>query len=223
MCNLYTVRKSAAEVAAHFGVADPVQSNAPEETYPGYPGLVIREANGARLMQSMVWGFPLRLKGMKPESKPKPVNNIANVGKGMWIGLARKPEWRCLIPATGFAEAEGPKGAKTRTWFSVRDQPIFAWAGLWRKSAEWGDVYSGVMTDCNEAIRPIHDRMPVLLHPHEYDSWLRGSFDDLVSFQTRCFPDDLIVMERTSELWAQRKLAEQPASLSQTHSAFNLS
>lgn len=38
MCNLYTVRKSAAEVAAHFGVSDPTQSNAPEEVYPGYPG-----------------------------------------------------------------------------------------------------------------------------------------------------------------------------------------
>jgi putative SOS response-associated peptidase YedK len=77
MCNLYTVRKSAAEVAAHFGVKTPALSNAPEEILPGYPGLVVREAEGERVMQSMVWGFPLRLKGMKPEFKPKPVNNIA--------------------------------------------------------------------------------------------------------------------------------------------------
>lgn len=55
----------------------------------------------------------------------------------MSVGLARKPEWRCLIPLTGFAEGEGSQGAKTRTWFSVRDQPIFAWAGLRRDSAEW--------------------------------------------------------------------------------------
>ena len=163
MCNLYTARKSAAEVAAHFRVANPVASNAPDEVYPGTPGLVVRELEGARVMQSMIWGFPLRLKGMKPESKPKPVNNIADLRKNMWVGLARKREWRCLIPLTAFAEAEGPKGAKTRTWFSVKDQPIFAWAGLWRQSAEWGPVYAGVMTDCNEAIRPVHDRMPVLL------------------------------------------------------------
>src|SRR4051794_26966355 len=121
MCNLYTVRKSAAEVAAHFGITAPVQQfNAPDESYPGSPGLVVREQDGARILQSMTWGFPLRLKGMKPESKPKPVNNIADLNKGMWVGLARKPEWRCLIPVTGFAEAEGPKGAKTRTWFSVK-------------------------------------------------------------------------------------------------------
>lgn len=52
---------------------------------------------------------------MKPESKPKPVNNIADMRKGMWSGLARKPQWRCLIPVTAFAEAEGAKGPKTRT------------------------------------------------------------------------------------------------------------
>ena len=201
MCNLYTVRKSAAEVAAHFGVDAPVQSNAGEEVYPGYPGMVIRETEGRRIMQSMTWGFPLRLKTMSPAAKPKPVNNIADLRKNMWIGLARKPEWRCLIPLTAFAEAEGAKGAKTRTWFSVRDEPIFAWAGLWRDSAEWGPVYSGVMTDCNEAIRPVHDRMPVLLHRDDHDRWLHGSFDEIVGFQERCFPDDLIVVDRTSEPW----------------------
>jgi putative SOS response-associated peptidase YedK len=214
MCNLYTARKSAAEVAAHFGVQHPVQSNAPDEVYPGMPGMVIREADGVRIMQSMTWGFPLRLRTMKPDAKPKPVNNIADLRKGMWIGLARKPEWRCLIPATEFAEPEGPRGAKTRTWFSVKGQPIFAWAGLWRDSAEWGPVYSGVMTDCNEAIRPVHDRMPVLLHPDEYDRWLHGSFDDMIGFQERCFPDELIEMRRTDELWVKRgPPAEQSALL----------
>jgi putative SOS response-associated peptidase YedK len=205
MCNLYTVRKSAFEVARHFGVDDPLQTNAPEEVYPGTPGMVVRDEDGTRVLQSMAWGFPLRLKGMSPTAKPKPVNNIADLNKPMWKGLASRPRWRCLIPVTAFAEAEGPKGAKTRTWFSVKDQPIFAWAGLWRISDEWGPVYSGVMTDCNEAIRPVHDRMPVLLMPDEYDRWLNGSFDDAVAFQNRCFPDDLIEMVRTDELWVKRK------------------
>ncbi|SFJ96772.1 Putative SOS response-associated peptidase YedK [Sphingomonas sp. NFR04] len=213
MCNLYQLRKSAAEVAAHFGVGNPVQSNAGEEVYPGYPGMVVREEAGARVLQSMVWGFPLRLKGMSPTAKPKPVNNIADLTKPMWVGLARRPEWRCLIPLTGFAEAEGAKGSKTRTWFSVKDASIFAWAGLWRDSAEWGPVYSGVMTDCNEAIRPVHDRMPVLLHRDDHDRWLHGSFDDILAFQARCFPDDLIVMERTGEPWVKRKGTVEQAAL----------
>jgi putative SOS response-associated peptidase YedK len=213
MCNLYTLRLSAAEVAAHFRVANSVASNASEEVYPGTPGMVVREAEGERVMQSMTWGFPLRLKTMAPTAKPKPVNNIADLTKPMWKGLTSKPQWRCLIPLTAFAEAEGPKGSKTRTWFSVVDQPLFAWAGLWRDSAEWGPVYSGVMTDCNEAIRPVHDRMPVLLHADEWDRWLHGSFGDALTFQARCFPDRLIAMERTSEPWVKRKVAPKSEAL----------
>ena len=204
MCNLYTTKKSAAEVAAYFGTREPTLFNTPEDILPGRPGMVVREQDGERILQSMVWGFPLRLKGMKPESKPKPVNNIADLRKPLWVGLARKPEWRCLIPVTSFAEAEGVKGSKTRTWLGVRDQPLFAWAGLWRQSIEWGDVYAGVMTDCNEAVRPVHNRMPVLLHPEDYEQWLHGSLDDAVALQDRCFPNELITIERTTDLWIKR-------------------
>lgn len=210
MCNLYTVRKSAAEVAAHFGVDVPTEFNTPEETLPGYPGMVVREAEGVRVLQSMVWGFPRPMKSKKTglPIKPKPINNIADLTNFMWRGIAPKPQWRCLIPVTGFAEAEGEKGSMTRTWFTVKDQPIFAWAGMWRISDEWGAVYSGMMTDCNEAIRPVHDRMPVLLHPDEYDQWLHGSLDDVIAFRDRCFPDELIEMNRTDELWSRRRPAQ---------------
>lgn len=68
--NLYAVRNSAAEVAAHFGVSEVPQSNAPEKVYPGYPGMVVRERDGVRMRQSMAWGFPLRLKAMSPTAKP---------------------------------------------------------------------------------------------------------------------------------------------------------
>lgn len=213
MCNLYTVKSNLQDLADHFGVSTAPASNASEEVYPGTPGMVMRERDGARILQSMTWGFPVRLKTMKPGSKPIPVNNIADLAKGFWVGLARKPEWRCVIPVTGFAEAEGAKGSKTRTWFNVKDQPIFGWGGLWRDSEEWGPVYSGAMTDCNEAIRPIHDRMPVLLMPHEYDQWLHGTFDDVMGFQKRCFPDALIEMTRTSEPWVKRKEAPSQGAL----------
>jgi putative SOS response-associated peptidase YedK len=214
ICNLYTERLGPDAIAAHFNVRNPLRSNAGGEVYPGTPGMVVRENAGERVAELMTWGFPLRLKGMSPTARPKPVNNIADLVKPMWTGLAAKPQWRCLIPLTGFAEAEGPKGAKTRTWFTVKDQPIFAWAGLWRVSQEWGPVYSGVMTDCNEAIRPVHDRMPVLLMPDDYDRWLHGSYEDTLGFQARCFPDDLIEMTRTDELWVKRKPAVgEPATL----------
>jgi putative SOS response-associated peptidase YedK len=156
ICNLYPMTKGIDEVARLFGAkVPPSQPNFPEEVYPGYPGVVVRERDDGRVLEQMTWGFPLRLKGVKPGSKPKPVNNIADLRKPMWSGLARQPQWRCLIPLTHFCEAEGEKGCKTRTWLSEAEQPVFAWGGLWRISDEWGPVYSGAMTDCNETIRPI--------------------------------------------------------------------
>ena len=55
--------------------------------------------------------------------------------------------------------------------------------------------------------RPVHNRMPVLLHEEDYDVWLRGSLEDVMAFQGRCFPDELTVMERTQEPWFRRREA----------------
>ncbi len=210
MCNLYTARKSAAEVASWFNAKIPAAFNSPDETVPGYPGMVVREEAGHRILQSMTWGFPLPQKSKRTglPIKPLPVNNVADLTKPMWRGIAPKTRWRCLIPVTAFAEAEGEKGRKTRTWFSVKGQELFAWAGFWRESVEWGPVYTGLMTDCNDAIRPVHDRMPVLLHLDEHDSWLHGTIDDVIAFQYRCFPNELIEMQRTNDPWINGKGAD---------------
>jgi putative SOS response-associated peptidase YedK len=206
MCNLFTLSATTDQVADAFKARKPAEFNAgPGDVYPGGPGMVIREHDGERILQAMTWGFPLRLKGMKPDSKPKPVNNIADLSSFMWRFIGPKAENRCLIPLTAFAEAEGPKGGKTRTWFSLKDRPIFAWAGMWKDSDEWGAVYSGLMTDCNEFVAPVHDRMPVLLHEDEYDRWLHGTLDDVRAFQNRCFPPDLMRMERTADPWNKRQ------------------
>jgi putative SOS response-associated peptidase YedK len=208
MCNLYTSRKTAAEIATHFRAQIPMNFNIGEgDVYPGGHGMVVRDSDGQRILTSMTWGFPLAQKSKKTGQpiKPKAVNNIANLGAYPWKFIAEKPEHRCLIPLTGFCEAEGEWGSKTRTWFSVKDRPIFAWAGMWKVSDEWGLVYSGLMTNCNEVVRPVHNRMPVLLHEEDYDRWLYGSLDDVLEFQDRCFPDELTAMERTSDPWFKRR------------------
>lgn len=210
MCNLYTNKASVDEVAAIFGADMPTSFNAGEgEVYPGGRGIVIREAGGRRVLEAMTWGFPLAQKSKKTglPIKPKPVNNIANLGGYPWRFIADKTEHRCLIPLTGFCEAEGEWGSKTRTWFAVKGQPVFAWAGMWKLSDEWGPVFSGLMTDCNEVIRPVHNRMPVLLHEEDYDRWLRGSLEEVMAFQGRCFPDELTTIERTSDPWLRTRSA----------------
>lgn len=132
MCNLYTNKSTVAEMAELFRAKAPHGFNAPADVYPGYPGLVVREDAGEGFIEQMNWGFPVRLKGMKPTSKPKPINNARDekLLAGFWKHWFVSPAQRCLIPFTAFAEAEGEKGKMTRTWISVADQPLAAWAGL---------------------------------------------------------------------------------------------
>jgi putative SOS response-associated peptidase YedK len=206
MCNLYTNKTTVQEMADLFRTPANHGFNAPADVYPGYPGVVVREQESTRVLQSMAWGFPVRLKGMKPTSKPKPVNNARDdkLLTPFWKHWFVNPQFRCLIPFTAFAEAEGDKGKMTRTWISVADQPVAAWAGLWRPTDEWGDAYSGVMVDATEELWDIHDRMPVILHPDEHEAWLRAPAEEAMAL-VRKYPADRLVVDRTAEPWFKAK------------------
>ena len=55
------------------------------------------------------------------------------------------------------------KCAKTRTWFSLPDEMVFAVAEIWRDTDEWCRAYSMVMTEACIHVADVHDRMPVIL------------------------------------------------------------
>lgn len=202
MCNLYTTKASAAEVAALFAAKVSNTNAGPGEVYPGGQGMVVRQVDGQREVGSMVWGFPLRLKGMKPGSKPKPINNARTDKLDSFMWRYSFEERRCLIPVSEFAEAEGEKGAKTRTWFSLPDEPLFAVAGLWRQTDEWGLAYTMLMTEACIHVADVHDRMPVILRRDDWNDWLDGPPDD-AKLLCRPYPD-LMVLNRTDERWNQR-------------------
>lgn len=199
MCNLYKLKRTTAEVADLFRARAAGALNHAEDVYPGYTGLVA--AGGA--VRAMTWGFPLSLTGAKGQKlKPRPVNNARfdKLGSPFWRRWAADPTQRCLIPLSAFAEAVGERGRMTRTWLSVAGQPVFAWAGLWRPTDEWGECYTGVMTDNAPELAEIHDRSPVILDPGEWDTWLTAPLADLARFD-RPFPAARIVVEATGELW----------------------
>lgn len=199
MCNLYRMTTAPDEVARLFGASVGQVGNAGGEVYPGYPGLVV--AGGE--LRSMAWGFPLALKGKNGQLlKPRPVNNTRSdkLDSGFW-----KPSFqqrRCLIPVSEFAEAEGEKGAKTRTWFALPDEPVFAVAGIWRDTAEWGRAYSMIMTEACIHVADVHDRMPVILQRDDWDDWLNGP-PDAARLLCRPYPA-LMVVNRTRDPWVRR-------------------
>lgn len=209
MCNLYTNKSTVEEMADLVRTPRAYGFNAPAEVYPGYPGVVVREQDGARTLQSMTWGFPrhtVNKRTGKP-NKPQPVNNLRD--DKLWTFWRKQfvePSQRCLITFTAFAEAEGEKGKMTRTWISVDDQPIAAWAGLWRPTDEWGDAYSGVMVDATTELWDIHDRKPVILHPDEHDTWLRAPAEDAMGL-VRQYPADRLAVDRSVDPWFAKRTA----------------
>ena len=178
--------------------ADP-PGNAGDTVYPGYPGYVVAEGR----VRQMIWGFPLTLKGKNGQPlKPKPVNNARTDKLDSFMWRYSFQERRCLIPVTGFCEAEGEKGAKTRTWFSLPDEELFAVAGIWRDTAEWGAAYSMVMTEACEHVQGVHERMPAILPRSDWTDWLDGPPD---AAGLLCRPYELgMTVERTGEAWVRR-------------------
>ena len=85
---------------------------------------------------------------------------------------------RCLVPAEWFYEWQRID-AKTKQPYAIGlcDDSMFAFAGLWET---WKDkskdqvleTYTVLTTDPNELMEPIHNRMPVILAPKDYQRWL---------------------------------------------------
>lgn len=211
MCNLKKLSTQTDEVARLFDALDASGNAGPGAVYPGQMGVVVTQASAKRTLQAMTWGFPLVTADMRArasasgkEARPRPVNNarMDKMGSPFWKRWYDDPAHHCLIPISAFAEAYGQKGAKKRVWFSVEDEPVFAWAGLWRDSPEWGKVYTGCMTEANEAIAPFHDRMPVLLPRNAWNQWLT---------QTRNLADipaidaAELTVAQTDESWAAKR------------------
>lgn len=160
-----------------------------QELFPKSKAFVVREERGRRAVDVMLWDV---LGG----GAKWPMTNVRNLGLPQWRRLAAEPENRCLVPLTEFCEwtpdlhqvGEG-KPIKGEMWFAVPDQPVFAVAGFWQRTGE-GRGFTMVTCDPNEVVAPIHPKaMITILQEADWDVWLRGSYDDIVSLQ-RPFPAD---------------------------------
>jgi putative SOS response-associated peptidase YedK len=84
---------------------------------------------------------------------------------------------RCLVVASGFYEWKKLATIKQPYWIGFTDRRSFAFAGLWerwtdRASGEHIETYTIITTEPNGLCAPIHNRMPVILDPADYERWL---------------------------------------------------
>jgi putative SOS response-associated peptidase YedK len=107
---------------------------------------------------------------------------------------------RCLIPADGFYEWKREGKTKQPYCFEVNDGELFAFAGLWdRWKSPQGEVVESctiITTTPNPLLADIHDRMPVILSPDDYDLWLDPAFRNMASVSEMLKPFDASQMKR---------------------------
>ena len=107
---------------------------------------------------------------------------------------------RCLIPADGFYEWVRNGKAKQPYCFEVNDGQIFAFAGLWDR---WTNPQGESIESCtiltttpNSLLSDIHDRMPVILTPADYELWLDPAFTNIASVSEMLKPFEPSLMRR---------------------------
>jgi len=178
MCGRYVLEDWSDDVAALFSGADNKGSSfsnfnaAPTQTMP-----IIAVLDGKRVVEPMRWGL-IPSWSKEPESRYATFNARSEdlFSKPTWRGPARYH--RCLVPATGFYEWQKQNG-NTKQPMLIRpdDQKYFAFAGLFDV---WRDdlfSYSIVTTTPNKEMSTVHNRMPVILHPDDWDDWLSPSLE----------------------------------------------
>ena len=105
---------------------------------------------------------------------------------------------RCIVPADGFYEWQKIGKTKQPFCFEVNDGELFAFAGLWER---WKDADGKALETCsiltttpNAVTSSVHDRMPVILAPDNYDVWLDPGFADAAALSELLRPYDARLM-----------------------------
>jgi putative SOS response-associated peptidase YedK len=208
MCGRYTLTNpDPARVRVRFDLDETAQLEEPPRynIAPTDPVLAIRRREDRKREPGRLrWGL---LPGRWAErSGPPLINARAETIRRQPAFAESFRERRCLIPADGFYEWARAESGKAPVWISRADRELFAFAGVWaslRATDGSGQVHSCAIVTCepNELIRPIHDRMPVILDPEVEAAWLDPelSADELRELLVPA-TDDLLAAREVSDL-----------------------
>lgn len=190
-----------------LGNAEPLPAIFPKSMAP----MVTVGKDGKRHLENAHWGFVLPQKSKRTGEpiQPKAVNNARDDKlhtSGFWKSSFEKR--RCLIPASSFCEAKGRKPA-SYYWFGLKGEdprPPFAFAGIWTFfDGQYGTeprqtlTSSVITTTPNELVRDVHpDRMPVILEPEDYQTWLTGTAEDAFKL-LKPYPAEKMTVFRSGE------------------------
>jgi putative SOS response-associated peptidase YedK len=179
MCGRFTLTAPARDVADLLGLPQapdlaPRYNIAPTQTIAAVrsvEGLPLRELVFLRWGLVPPWAADLRLGASLLNARAETVADKP----AFRAAFARR---RCLVPADGFYEWRTIAGKKQPTCFRLREGRPFAFAALWER---WQGLDGPPVESCailttqaNDLVRPVHERMPVLVDARHHDLWLNG-------------------------------------------------
>ncbi len=184
MCGRFTYRLTWPEIVRLYRLALDAPARNTQPRYNVCPTTTIDaviERDGTRELVAMRWGlvpswWSKPLKEMRVATFNARAETVAD--KPMFRDAFRRT--RCLIPASGYYEWQDTPDGKQPYYFTRRDGQPITIAGLWdtwrdKQAAETIKSAAMVITDANEVVGELHDRMPVILEQDQFEPWLSGA------------------------------------------------
>jgi putative SOS response-associated peptidase YedK len=191
MCGRYALHSNPDVIALQFGIESPPDTEASYNIPPSSMVLVVKNSpEGKTVAGKYRWGL------IPAWAKDPAIGHMLANARGE--SIAEKPAFRnafrqgrCLVPASGFYEWKTTAGRKQPWYLRPKDAALFGLAGiteLWNGPDGPVRTVALITTEPNELMRPIHDRMPVIIGPGDYAAWLDVKNDHPKTF-LRSYPD----------------------------------
>jgi putative SOS response-associated peptidase YedK len=183
MCGRFALKAPPAELATRFGLDECIDFGPRYNIPPGTDIPVIRQSpEGKRVLHLLRWGL------VPHWAKDLSIGNKLNNARGE--SVTEKPSFRdafkrrrCLIPVNGFFEWRAEGKIKQPYYISLKSGDPMAMGGLWESwRAPDGSILRTtciITTGPDEVMAPIHDRMPVIVAPEHWQSWLSGMPEEI--------------------------------------------
>ncbi|MBC8509958.1 MAG: SOS response-associated peptidase [Chloroflexi bacterium] len=180
MCGRFTLTATPDEIADAFSwliTPEGAKSQAPRFNIAPSQPIAVVPNTGEKKLDFFVWGL-IPFWAKDPKIGSRMINARSET-------LAEKPSFkapykyrRCLILTSGFYEWQKQPGSTSKIPYYIRlkSGKPFAFAGLWDRwnAPDGSEILSAtiITTQPNDFVKPIHNRMPVILPPDAYDTWL---------------------------------------------------
>lgn len=183
MCGRFTLFEADAILSKEFGAPITFGLSPRYNIAPSQQILAVRPSTGKEVREGVFlrWGLVPHW-AKDPSIGNRMINARAETA-------AEKPSFRsafrhrrCLVPMSGFYEWQKRGILKQPYFIALSDERVMAVAGLWERweGAEDAAIESCTLltTESNDLIAPLHERMPVIVAPENYELWLNPSVED---------------------------------------------